>query len=100
MEKIQPIAPTTGKMSAVDQKSEVSIPLSFTENYMTLWTEIASGTTAKGRPFSIGQGGSRVWVTFEGKHRLKGSIAKITISLEDLAAAAEKLADENDLLRV
>lgn len=79
MAKIKPIAPTTGKMVAVDQKSDVTIPVSYTENLWALWREVATGNTDKGRKFSIGEGGGRIWVTFEGKHKLIGSNPKITI---------------------
>jgi hypothetical protein len=98
MKKIKPIAPTTGKMVPVDQKSDVTIPVSYTENLFALWEEVATGTTDNGRKFSIGQGGGRIWVTFEGKNKLIGSNPKITINLIDLVRAAEELADKNDLI--
>lgn len=79
-------------------KTEIgTVPVKYSENVLFLHETMASGKI-DGVEYEVHNAFGFMYIQFSGKKKLKGSLAKIQIDVEDFVQSAYKIAKEKKLL--
>lgn len=95
--KLKPI--TENKIGVIkpdEQVSDMTVPITYSQNRFAFHQEIASGKTDDGVKFTVHHSYDRFYVQFDD---MLGSIPNLGINAKDLVEAAYKLAKRDGLIK-